>query len=257
MPFGDGNILSKIGVDSVAGINNLTAVLEQLNSFNISAYRQSIEGNMSIGLSSVRDFASARILDLSDTNSLSVLGKIAQPSQAGYQNCNGNLQGDSWVPSDYPNPQYPSISCTSKGGGIGNETTCPNGVASLGLCQGCMDSSQILNFYQRSPSSDLNADLGVRYGSACSFNQELQNIWKNYYQIKANALGPDVQGSPSVDGVLSRTMAVKSDIDSLISQVDPALPNLFSNVLTGLSTISSIVDPKTGLLAGLNCRLMG
>lgn len=52
-------------------------------------------------------------------------------------------------------------------------------------------------------------------------------------------------------------MTVQTDIDALVSQIDPALPNLFNNVLSGLSTINNLIDPKTGLLAGLNCRLMG
>lgn len=52
-------------------------------------------------------------------------------------------------------------------------------------------------------------------------------------------------------------MTVQADINSLITQIDPALPNLFHNVLSGLSTINNLIDLKTGLLAGLNCRLMG
>lgn len=120
-----------------------------------------------------------------------------------------------------------------------------------------MDSAIILNFYQKNTGEDLNTDLGQRYGAGCTFNQELENVWVNYYQIKANVLGPDVAGVPSTAGVLPRTMTVKNDIDNLINEIDPALPNLFKSVLDGLSTINNIVDPKTGLLAGLNCKLMG
>lgn len=120
-----------------------------------------------------------------------------------------------------------------------------------------MDTAQILNYYQKNTDKDLLNDLGVRYGQQCTFNQNLNNIWKNYYLVKSNALGPDIEGVPSTSGVLPRTMTVKNDIDNLINSIDPALPNLFNNVLEGLSTISNIVDPKTGLLAGLNCKLMG
>jgi hypothetical protein len=52
-------------------------------------------------------------------------------------------------------------------------------------------------------------------------------------------------------------MTVKSDIDSLINTIDPALPNIFNSILTDLSDINHIIDPKYGLIAGLNCKLLG
>lgn len=36
MPYGNGDILSRIGINAMAGINNLTEVIKQLNTFNIS-----------------------------------------------------------------------------------------------------------------------------------------------------------------------------------------------------------------------------
>lgn len=171
MPFGNGDILSKIGISAVAGINNLTAVIDELNQFDVNMYRKQIEGNFTIGLSYIREFTSSRIIDVTDSSSLSILSKISKPSLAGYQGCNANLDSDSWVPSDYPNSQYPVIICTSRSGGVGNETTCPNGIAEVGQCGGCMDSAQILNYYQRNPTSDLNADLASRYGGGCTLNQ--------------------------------------------------------------------------------------
>jgi hypothetical protein len=50
---------------------------------------------------------------------------------------------------------------------------------------------------------------------------------------------------------------VQNDVDTLISTIDPALPNIFSSILTDLSDINQIIDPKYGLIAGLNCRLIG
>jgi len=85
----------------------------------------------------------------------------------------------------------------------------------------------------------------------------LNNIWKNYYLVKANALGPDVQGVPSTSGVLPRLITTKGDIDLLVSTIDPALPTIFKNILTDLNDIDNIIDPNYGLIAGLNCKLMG
>ena len=42
-----------------------------------------------------------------------------------------------------------------------------------------------------------------------------------------------------------------------MAAINPALPNMFSNILSGLNSINTLIDPKYGLLAGLNCRLMG
>jgi hypothetical protein len=47
MPFGNGDILARIGVNAQDGINNLTAVIEELNSFDISQYSRYMRGNMS------------------------------------------------------------------------------------------------------------------------------------------------------------------------------------------------------------------
>lgn len=171
MPFGNGDILSRIGINAVAGINNLTAVINELNQFDVNMYREQIEGNFTTGLSYIREFASSRIIDVTDASSLAILSKIAEPSIVGYQGCNSNLDSDSWVPSDYPNREYPSIICTSRGGEVGNETTCPKGISEVGKCGGCMDSAQLLNYYQRNITSDLNSDLAIRYGSDCTFNQ--------------------------------------------------------------------------------------
>lgn len=52
-------------------------------------------------------------------------------------------------------------------------------------------------------------------------------------------------------------MTVKNDINLLINSIDPALPNVFNNILRDLSDISNLIDPKYGLIAGLNCKLMG
>jgi len=49
MPYGNGDILSRIGIDAMAGINNLTSVIDKLNKFNISQYRNDIVNNISTG----------------------------------------------------------------------------------------------------------------------------------------------------------------------------------------------------------------
>jgi hypothetical protein len=120
-----------------------------------------------------------------------------------------------------------------------------------------MDSAKIFNIYWASSTDVLLDDLSTRYGATCTFNPQLNNVWNNYYKIKAQTYGPAVSGTPSTSGVLPRAITTRQDVDNLISAVDPALPNLFSNILTNLNSIQDLVDPKYGFIAGLNCRLMG
>ena len=57
MPFGNGDIVSKIGIDAAAGLNNLTEVIKTLNSFQIEQYKQPIQSNLQNCLSVIAEFA--------------------------------------------------------------------------------------------------------------------------------------------------------------------------------------------------------
>ena len=120
-----------------------------------------------------------------------------------------------------------------------------------------MDTGSLSNYYYKNGGSIFLQDLNSRYTSSCSFNNELNNIWTNYYLVKARALGPDVQGNRSTAGVLPRVRAVGADVDLLVNSIDPALPNVFNTILADLGYISDLLDPSYGLIAGLNCKLMG
>lgn len=120
-----------------------------------------------------------------------------------------------------------------------------------------MDSSSIFNTYWKYSDRNILTDLSQRYGGSCSLNTELNNVWSNYYKVKADIYGPNVQGSLSNSGVLPRTTNVLNDVDELIKAVDPALPNLFRNILFDLNSVQDLLDPQYGFIAGLNCRLMG
>lgn len=120
MPYGNGDILSKIGIDAVAGINNLTSVIADLNSFNISMYKSQIIGNFTYGLNVIDDFSESRILDIQDIPSAMVLFNLSISSSADYQACSSTLDEDSWIPSATPNTLYPYIGCQSGSGKVGN-----------------------------------------------------------------------------------------------------------------------------------------
>jgi hypothetical protein len=118
-----------------------------------------------------------------------------------------------------------------------------------------MDSGQVLNYYLN-PTHILLTDLGTRYGAVCTFNDKLNNVWKNYYSVKETALGPTVGGIASSSGVLPRTKQVTTDLNDLFTQIN-IIPPLFSDILTSMSSINNLIDPNYGILAGLNCSLLG
>jgi len=119
-----------------------------------------------------------------------------------------------------------------------------------------MDTTTSLHYY-RDGSHALMSDLSSRYGASCTFNIKLNNVWTNYYKVKDNALGPTVNSVASPTGVLPRTNTVKTKLDTLILDLDPAIPNLFSNIINNMNSINTLIDPKYGMLAGLNCSLIG
>ena len=119
-----------------------------------------------------------------------------------------------------------------------------------------MDSSQVL-FRYLNPTYSLSTDLGLRYGTICSFNTKLNNVWNNYYKVKLEAIGPTVGGTSRLTGVYPRTKTVETDINNLNSTVTPALTDLFTSINTNMAGISSLTDPTYGIFGGVNCSVIG
>lgn len=189
---------------------------------------------------------------------MSVLEVLADYSKGSYTNCNSNTPADSWVPSNRPSPTSSTvIACTATNGNQGTALTCPSGLSSTsGGCSGCMDSSEIL-FRYLNPSYSLPTDLSLRYGSICSFNTKLNNVWTKYYRIKLTAIGPTVGSTSRPTGVYPRSKTVEADVNSLNSTVSPALTTTISTINSNLASISSLTDPTYGIFGSVNCKVIG
>lgn len=73
------------------------------------------------------------------------------------------------------------------------------------------------------------------------------NIWDHYYRVKI----------PEVKGISERLNTSVTSLDQVKTDLG-AIDTLFNDVMTNLnSTVDSIVNPKFGLVAGLNCLLIG
>jgi hypothetical protein len=255
MPFGNGDLLKQIaGSTGSEQITNLSSLFTNMTTFNLSSYLTPIDNNMTALLTTTGNYGLSKLMDLTDTTALSALTSLASPTGT---NCNSNLAKDSWVPSNSQlNTSSTIISCTVASGDAGNSSTCSSGLSSTVSCKGCMDSAEVL-FRYLTPSSSLPTDLSLRYGSICSFNTALNNVWTKYYKVKETAIGPTVGGTASSSGVYPRGSQVQTDISSLNSTVNPALPNLFSSITTSSASIVTLLDSNTGIVGGLNCSLVG
>jgi hypothetical protein len=113
-----------------------------------------------------------------------------------------------------------------------------------------MDVTSILNAGSYSTKAAVLSALNNRYPAAgCStFNNELANVWSNYYLIKSNAYSP----------VSSRAANANSKVSSFVTNLTSTLNDTFSNAVTNLNSFAqSVTDSKYGLVAGINCKLIG
>lgn len=109
-----------------------------------------------------------------------------------------------------------------------------------------MDTTSTLDGY--SSKSTLLSDLGTRYSGCTTFNNDLANTWNNYYSIKKSAYAP----------VSSRASTANTAVNTFTSDITGTLNTTFSNAQSSLSSASdTVVDPQYGLVAGLNCKLIG
>jgi hypothetical protein len=115
-----------------------------------------------------------------------------------------------------------------------------------GSCRGCMDTTSVLGSY--SSLATLQSDLDSRYSGCTTFNNDLSNTWNNYYKIKKAAFSP----------ITSRASTASSSLNTFTSNLTSSINTTFTNAKNSLNSASAtVVDPDYGLVAGLNCKLIG
>ena len=214
-----------------------------MGDFNTTYQASILLSAMTQVTSTISNYASGVILDITDQSSIDILTKLS--NAANYSSCTATgFTSDSWIPCNDQNPEY--ISCQISGGNKAYSSSC-SGVASRGgSCRGCMDTTSVLNSY--SSLATLKSDLGTRYSGCTTFNDDLSNTWNNYYKIKKPAFSP----------VSSRASTASSSLNTFTSNLTSSINTTFTNVKTSLnSAAATVVDPDYGLVAGLNCKLIG
>jgi hypothetical protein len=237
------------GVD-VSSLNSLSTSLTEANTFDATAYTNELTTATSGIQTIINNFQSGQVPDITDSTNVGFLNTASQPSNFN-GTCSSDLMLDSWV---YSNLNLSYISCKVSGGHTVVSGDCALRAnvqaAPTGNCQGCVDSHVIFNdIYDGLTQGDLASDLALRYTACTSSNFPLYmgNIWDNYYYFKI----------PIMKGIKTRTTAALTSISTVITDLT-SINTLFNNVITNLDTVvSGVTDPTYGLVAGLNCVLIG
>ncbi len=153
---------------------------------------------------------------------------------------------DSWIPTAQSSA---AISCKAASGNMATTTQCTatNFASGAGGCSGCMDSQIIITTF--AIATTFTTDIQTRYpGANCvPFINDLTNTFSNYYtkkytqytNIKIRAMGT----ATAVNAYKTSITNVGTAFDSVISSFQ--------------STADSIFDPTYGIIAGLNCAIVG
>lgn len=246
---GTGDIMGAVGGASISTtINGLKNAVTNTVTFNTTSQIVAMDAALTTITTVVNGFRDGVIPDVSDSDSIIALNAVASSQSFGA--C-ADTAPDSWVLSM---ANTSMVSCQVSGGATINPTTCPvqsDFTGNAAACRGCIDTSLILNTWFSSglTQGQWKSGLDSKYPSACAapFNTYFGNVWDNYYRIKVPQM-VDI-GSRWATAV-SSVNVVKTDL----TNVNTSLTNIITT-LTG--TFDTITDPKFGLIAGLNCRIIG
>ncbi len=168
---------------------------------------------------------------------------------------------DAWVPG--VSSTYQSlVSCQNKVSI--DSTVCTTGIGNVALCSTsrCIDTFSIISLYYRNGTlSNLITDANTRYVLPCTpFNSFLDSFANNYVKVVNDKIGNSAQDGGDSNKLAGRfqiktnapTLTVKN---YMTSTVKPLFTEVYGNL--SAANLDSIFNPTTGLLTGLDCRVLG
>ena len=241
--------MTALGGGAVNAVHNLSSTLIGIENMNITQESASIQANLTNLTNILNNYQMGVINDITDPSSINIIQTLSKASS--YSSCTDpDFAGDSWVPSTSQDPVYSA--CQINGGNNATKTVCSssNFAAASGGCDGCMDTTSILNTASYYYKSSVLSALNRRYsGSGCStFNNEMANTWYNYYRKKSYAFS----------SVSSRMSTATTSINQFSAKLTGTLNVTFASAVNSMNAVAqTVTDVKYGLVAGLNCRLIG
>lgn len=169
---------------------------------------------------------------------------------------------DAWVPG-HSSTYQSYVGCQGKV--TQDASVCTAGIASTATCPSsrCIDTFSIISSYYRAGNiANLVSDANTRYGAACTpFNNYLTNFYTNYVKEVVDKIGNSDQDSADNTKLAGRyNSATKTPVETLRDDMNTNVKPLFQQVygnLTSTLNLDSIFNIDTGVITGLDCRLLG
>lgn len=103
-------------------------------------------------------------------------------------------------------------------------------------------------------SASAASDISTRYGNAgdcANWVTDMNDLWTNYYSVKKTQLTPI---KTRMTGSITRYNLATTGYHDRLTVVGSS----FSSIVSTLQTlVSSVTDPNYGMVAGMNCLLLG
>lgn len=250
---GSGDLMAAIAPSNVATLNNLRDSLKNTSSFNSTSQVSDLNTALNNVDALLTSFTNGVTPDITDSASITTLVSVA--NRNGTTTC-PTLNTDSFVMS-YTNTSF--TACAISGGAQTNNTTCGSKATfeTPGSCVGCIDTSLISNaYYAGQARGQWLASLNLKYvtgTNTCAqpFANLFGNVWDNYYFAKVSGTGQNFLT------INSRWNTAKTNLQAVITTL-PGLGTNMTNITNSLSSaVDGITNPTFGLVAGLNCLIIG
>lgn len=106
-------------------------------------------------------------------------------------------------------------------------------------------------------NSTILASVSARYGGgACAtFANDLSNLWQNYYKKKEDTIGNSIAPA-STTGIYANAVNLLTPLGTFSTSITSINTQLTTDQ-PQITSLGEILDTKYGMLAGMNCRLLG
>lgn len=165
---------------------------------------------------------------------------------------------DVWVPG--LSSTYQSyVDC---GGKISvDATTCTTMLTGVCPTSHCLDTFSILSsYYRASTTGNIVSHANTRYTTCPSFNTYLTNYLSNYVQIVNDKIGNNAVDNSDNTKLAGRFVSkTKTPVNDLKTHMNTNVKTLFQQTYGNISTtaaLQSIFDPVSGLITGMDCRML-
>lgn len=245
---GSGDIMGAVGGATISNtLNGLKNAVTNTVTFNTTSQINAMDSALTSITSVINGFRDGTIPDVADSDSILSLQTVANSQSFGA--C-ANTAPDSWVLSM---ANTTMVQCQVSGGTTVNPTTCTTQASFEGntaVCRGCVDSSLVLNaWYSGLTQGQFKTMLDTKYGTGCAatWTTYFGNVWDNYYRIKV----------PAMAAISTRWTTAVGSVNTVKTDLTNVNASLTTIITTLTTTFDTLTDPKFGLIAGLNCRVIG